>query len=287
MEISQKLQPYIDTLELEKPIEYVRHNSLIAARTNPEDGEHNVFYHGDVETADLIAFNPQRPYLASFVHELCHLHLAEKIDPSFAGFTYEGPEDKVRLLSMIENPLADIWVNDVFYHHFPELFAAHHDGYGRRAAQFITAKVWPAVLPPTAPYTLAQNEAEARRHDLEHIDFRNLLRRAGFASKLVRSSVGQSLVGAVDPALLTQFQFKTVDQLWDRLRMLNGEVLPNTMEDIGTLADFLVSVPVMSYDRQEALDMHQEMINQFIAVGRLALSARLVDEHPRPVWHLE
>lgn len=88
-------------------------------------------------------------------------------------------------------------------------------------------------------------------------------------------------------ALATQLQLQTIDRVWDKLREIGGEVSPRTMDDIAAVRDLIPTIPRMSYDRNEALQLHEEAVNQYAVIGKLSVSAQLVDEGARPSWLLQ
>ncbi|MCH7568228.1 MAG: hypothetical protein IIA87_02295 [Nanoarchaeota archaeon] len=286
MEISEILTPYIREIGLEGPIEYELGDGLIGCVFDPEERKHKVFYHSKVDQRSLEEFDPNRPYLANFIHEFCHLRLAEQIDPSFAVIEVIGVDKEKALFYTIENGLVDIWANDLFNTHFPDLFRAHHSNYAGRVRAFIESKTWGHLLPPALPYALGKNTAESRRYELKEVDFRRKLRQAGFTSKTVRSQAGKDLARVFGPAYISRYRIYTIEQLWDHLRRERGEPEPRTMEYISHIAQFLSDVPEIPRSRAEAQELHEEMINGFASIVRLPLNAKLVDQKPRPTWYL-
>jgi len=280
------MAPYIDDFEIECPIEIVLDRGRVASMHDPVEGVNKIRLPLKIREADLGEYNPDRPYLASFVHELGHLHLAEQIDPSFAGFDFDGDEVAKQMFSTVENLLVDAWVDDLFHSRFPDLFEAHHRGFTNQTLGFIAAKQWKPMLPSLTPYTLGATEAFAQRYGIEEVDFRAALTKAGFDKKLLSSKTGSSLHGVVDSDVYQKCATKPLDRTWDYIRGRDGEPDPRTLDDIGTLAKGFSEVPGMTYDRSEALKLHEDEANRLLLIARMGMVVSLVDEGSRPHWEV-
>ena len=281
-----QIAPLVEQMEIKTPIEVVVEPGPIASLHEADRGVSKIRLHPGVRPEDIETFNPARPFLGNLVHELCHLYLAEKVDPSFSGMNRNGTPEQEKWFELFENYTVDIWVNDLFSDRFPELFEQHYQAWTDTAVDFIGKRQWQRMLPPVIPFNVAKSMAEADRHGLPQTDFAEVLKRAGFMNKKVGSAAGQALAKTSLGDIVTRNQLRTIDKFWDELRKSQGETEPRTIQDIGTFRDFFREVPLLPEAGTEAVALHEQQLNKCFTLGKFAIRATAQPAEPRVMWAL-
>ncbi len=119
------------------------------------------------------------PYYATLYsvrHELCHAYLAENVHPNFAGSRVSpdsNPTDlerKCKLLGWFDNAVVDVWVNDVFYDHWPAELDSHKRIFLEDTVRFLGEGDYFRFTLPLVPLGLGSALADRRRHDMPEVD---------------------------------------------------------------------------------------------------------------------
>lgn len=98
----------------------------------PEDKHHEIFLLPDT----VKNFKSDPLNLVKFAHELCHLRLAERIDPVFSTLIFSkeyGPDphaqkkEKFELLKYAWRIVIEFWVDDLLYKTWPQMAKIDHE----------------------------------------------------------------------------------------------------------------------------------------------------------------
>jgi hypothetical protein len=122
------------------------------------------------------AQDPERG-LPDIVHELCHCHLAERVDPAFStayftekwnGVSRNEPEKYQLAAQQLYYAWChvDIWVNELMGRKFSELVRESHQSFARAFTFLLAQEDWSFLQSPESLLGLAQYQAERRRFGL-------------------------------------------------------------------------------------------------------------------------
>lgn len=247
-DLHEILTPYVQKLGLRWPIRHVhRPGGRALVSIISRQGLHEIRH--SESTAINIFETPgtYSPLLGSFVHELCHAYLAERIDPIFSGAKFlrrwaratrreRGRfVQKQQLFFSFDGRVVDLWVNDVYNEFWPDLYQTHRHRYG-----FLLAHGH------TVPFgSIALYLAEARRHHLPHFDVSHVEHRSIYPG----------------------------DEMW-------------TEETAASFSRHLESLPQLAFRRDSDLRAYEEADQKAAQLLRFPINPRLIKEDNQMVWEL-
>ena len=185
------LRPYAQTLQLEWQINYFEHpESGFASMSNGAERSHELYYNYGYVTRTLRnpqslgQFTPSNPEtLGSLLHELCHLHLGEKVDVAFSGRRLSKKHEsdgknldrKMGIFQLFDDPTIDMWVNDVLFKNWPDIADARMAKYLESYRQYALDGYPEYLITTTIFFKLAQVQADRNRHGMKNIDLSEIL----------------------------------------------------------------------------------------------------------------
>ncbi len=264
-QILDKLDSHVEKLELEWPINLIPSQIFSITDDNfATTKEHNICFNSDLinNLHSLDNFNLEKPYLGNMLHELCHAHLAEKIDPTFAGTT--SYKDNIRqdgfsnsqVFSSLDTHLSNVWVNDIFQNNWPKIFRAHNQNYINNITR-INKLIGPERLVQEDiylfPHKLSGYISDANRHDI-NINFKNLT------------------------------PFKPITSVH---KFGDEQIINYSWEDVKNLAEYWTNLPKVDTDREVSLTNYEEAAQKSTEILRLPIKPKLIEEDGIKIWSVE
>jgi hypothetical protein len=239
-----------EKLNLKKPVQFYPNNNLNTLRCYV-DRMKDIYI---IEGPEYFLEEPKCGH--DVVHELCHFHLAETIDPLFASAYLEKEPDSADFQERIKafyfaSRFEDMWINDVMQHVTPEI---HKQGiletwsYVKCIIDACKHKV--LLSNNELILGIAMNIAERKRHKIEE-------------AREIEKNI---------------------------LKVLSRRLGKKWVRMVQRMSDFFASLPRLPEDSKEALKIYETSIQHFIEMNNYPITATIIEnedsEDTPHVWRV-
>jgi hypothetical protein len=239
--VLREFDPYIEALGLKWQVSYIVDPTAPTCRilSDGKDMRHTV------RLTAYAAVAVER-YVPDIVHELCHAHLAETVDPAFASVFYSR-QSISQAMTIFANKAKmvywsvahmDIWVDDIRHARWPNFTSKDLNYFGERVNALARNGSWRAISVPEIILGIAVTLAESKRFGI--------------------------------PAPDLSFPIAGLEEKY-------GNVLAK-------LRVFYENLPALPKDRAEALRILEESVAAVAQIIRVPFIPRLVREQGLHVW---